>query len=306
MFTAYKVLNRMEIIMIRLIAIDMDGTILSPDHSLSSKNREMILQAQSTGIEVLIATGRAFSEAIKPLQGEGLTLPYVCLNGAEVRDVEGKLISATHLKEHNIEQITTILEASSIEYQLFIDTIVYTLDIENPINAFIQLSTASGQTPPVDEIRKEVMEQVEEGSLIQIDSFDKLISERGSEIYKVFATSYNREDLDAARAALKMIPGLAISSSGAGNIEITNINAQKGIAVENYAKSKGISMDDVMAIGDNYNDLSMMERAGRAVAMKNAPTEIKAACTHMTESNANDGVGLAIETILELQESHKN
>ena len=291
--------------MIRLIAIDMDGTILSPDHSISTKNKEMILQAQSKGIEVLIATGRGFSEAIKPLQNEGLTVPYICLNGAEVRDAEGQLISATHLEEHNIEKITTILEASSIEYQLFIDKIVYTLDIENPINAFIQLSEASGQIPPVEDIRKEIMGQVAEGSLIQIDSFKNLINERGSEIYKVFATSYNREDLDIARAALQLIPGLAISSSGAGNIEITNINAQKGIAVENYAESKGIAMKDVMAIGDNYNDLSMMVRAGRAVAMANAPSEIKAACTHVTESNANDGVGLAIETILELQESSK-
>ncbi len=291
--------------MIRLIAIDMDGTILSPDHSISTKNKEMILQAQSKGIEVLIATGRGFSEAIKPLQNEGLKVPYICLNGAEVRDAEGQLISATHLEEHNIEKITTILEASSIEYQLFIDKIVYTLDIENPINAFIQLSEASGQIPPVEDIRKEIMGQVAEGSLIQIDSFKNLINERGSEIYKVFATSYNREDLDIARAALQLIPGLAISSSGAGNIEITNINAQKGIAVENYAESKGIAMKDVMAIGDNYNDLSMMVRAGRAVAMANAPSEIKAACTHVTESNANDGVGLAIETILELQESSK-
>ena len=79
------------------------------------------------------------------------------------------------------------------------------------------------------------------------------------------------------------------------------MNAQKGIAVEQYAKSKGISMDNVMVIGDNYNDLSMMERAGRSVAMGNAPAEIKAACTTVTTSNEHDGVGLAIEAILQLQ-----
>ena len=279
----------------------MDGTILSPDHSISAKNKQAILNAQSQGIEVLIATGRSFSEAIEPIRGEGINLPYICLNGAEVRDASGELISATHLEKNDIDKITSILDAETIDYQLFIDTIVYTKDVESPLNAFIQLARAAGQTPPVDEIRKEVMDQVERGSLIQLDSFDGLINERGSEIYKVFGTSYNRQDLDNARAALQMIPGLAVSSSGAGNLEITNINAQKGIAVEKYAKSKGISMDHVMAIGDNYNDLSMMELAGRSVAMGNAPADIKAACTHVTESNANDGVGLAIEAILQPQ-----
>ena len=97
-----------------------------------------------------------------------------------------------------------------------------------------------------------------------------MIKQRGNEIYKIFGTSFNRH-LDNAREALKSLPGLAVSSSGAGNLEITNINAQKGIAVEQYAKSKGISMENVMVIGDNYNDLSMMERAGRSVAMGNAP-----------------------------------
>ena len=79
------------------------------------------------------------------------------------------------------------------------------------------------------------------------------------------------------------------------------MNAQKGIAVEQYAKSKGISMDNVMVIGDSYNDLSMMERAGRSVAMGNAPAEIKAACTEITTTNEHDGVGLAIEAILQHQ-----
>ena len=72
--------------MIRLIAIDMDGTILSPDHSISPKNKQAILAAQSQGIEVVIATGRSFPEAYTPISSEGLTLPYICLNGADVRD----------------------------------------------------------------------------------------------------------------------------------------------------------------------------------------------------------------------------
>ena len=287
--------------MIRLIAIDMDGTILSPDHSISTKNKQAILAAQSNGIEVVIATGRSFSEAFEPISSEGLKLSYICLNGAEVRDEFGSLISATHLAEDDINKITSILDAETIDYQLFIDTIVYTKSIEGPIDAFIQLAEAAGQIPPIDDIRKEVMDRVEEGSLIELDSFDDLIKQRRNEIYKVFGTSFNSLHLDNAREALQQLTGLAVSSSGAGNLEITNRHAQKGIALEQYAQSKGISMINVMAIGDNYNDLSMMERAGRSVAMGNAPAEIKAACTVVTTSNEHDGVGLAIEAILQTQ-----
>ena len=287
--------------MIRLIAIDMDGTILSPDHSISTLNKEAILEAQENGIEVVIATGRSYPEAFEPIHGAGLKPSFICINGAEVRDQNGELISETHIMEEDISKVTAILDAEEIDYQLFIDKQVYTRDIEAPIDTFIQLAKAVNQVPNVDEIRSEIMGRVDRGIIRQVDSFDELISQHGSTIYKVFGTSYQRENLDRAREALNLLPGLAVSSSGAGNLEITSVNAQKGIAVEQYAKSKGITMDQVMAIGDNYNDLSMMERAGRSVAMGNAPDEIKAACTHETESNGNDGVGLAIKAILQPQ-----
>jgi len=287
--------------MIRLIAIDMDGTILSPDNSISTKNKQAIIAAQSNGIEVVIATGRSFSEAFGPVSGEGLNLSYICLNGAEVREESGELISATHIIEDDIKKITSILDAHAIDYQLFIDTLIYTKSIKDQIDTFIQLAEAANQIPAVDEIRKEVMDRVERGFVIQLDLYDELINQRGSEIYKVFGTSFNRLNLDNARKELQLLPGLAISSSGAGNLEITNKKAQKGIAVEQYAKSKGISMANVMVIGDSYNDLSMMELAGRSVAMGNAPEEIKAACTAITTTNEFDGVGLAIEAILQHQ-----
>ncbi|KAA0965578.1 HAD family phosphatase [Sporosarcina sp. ANT_H38] len=287
--------------MIQLIAIDMDGTILSPDHSISAKNKQAILAAQSNGIEVVIATGRSFSEAFGPVRDSGLNLSYICLNGAEVRDDLGELISATHIVEADIKKITSILEAHTIDYQLFIDKLIYTKSIKDQMDTFVQLAKAANQIPPIDKILQEIMERVEQGFIVQLDSFDELINQRGSEIYKVFGTSYNRLQLDNARNALQLLPGLAISSSGAGNLEITDINAQKGIAVEQYAKSKGISMANVMVIGDSYNDLSMMERAGHSVAMGNAPVDIKTACTAITTTNEYDGVGMAIEAILQHQ-----
>lgn len=287
--------------MIKLIALDMDGTTLSPELTISQENKEAILAAQSNGIEVVIATGRSFIEAYDPIQNVGLDLPYICLNGAEVRDQSGQLLAATHLYENDVPKITSILDSETIDYQLFIGSEMYTKSIDGIVDIFVQLAEAAHQIPPIEKIRAEVMDRVEQGAIHQIDSFDAIIEKHSNEIYKIFGSSQNPLKLDQAREKLKPLPRIAVSSSGAGNLEITSIHAQKGIAVERYAKTKGISMENVMVIGDSYNDLSMMKRAGHPVAMGNAPADIKAACKTVTATNEHSGVALAIEAILQPQ-----
>lgn len=283
----------------RLIAIDMDGTILSPDHSVSTRNKQAVLQAQESGIEVLIATGRSFSEAYLPISESGLTTDYICLNGSEVRDSYGSLISTTPLLKSDIEHITSTLEAENIHYELFIEDNIYTVDINRQINMFVQAAHALGQTPPIEAIRQEVLKRVEKGYIREVPSYDMVIEENIHNINKIFGTAFDNYDrLLRAREVLQQSPRLAVTSSGKFNIEVNHIDAQKGIALEQYALSKGIAMENVMAIGDSFNDLSMLQKAGRSVAMENAPDEIKHACTHTTTSNEADGVALAIEAIL--------
>lgn len=285
--------------MIQLIAIDMDGTLLSPDHTISEINKQTILEAQAKGIEIVIATGRGYEEAYEPVHREGIDLSFICLNGAEVRDQVGNLIAATYLLAEDINQIISILEANDIDHQLFIDKTIYAKDIQDQIDTFMQLAHAAGQSPDVEDIRQEIEHRVARGVIQIVDTFDNLLHENSYELYKIFGSSFNRKNLDAARATLEQIPSLAVTSSGAGNIEITNINAQKGLALTAFAKAKNIPMDKVLVIGDNYNDLSMMERAGRSVAMGNAPDAIKAACDEVTETNEHHGVGRTIQKVLQ-------
>lgn len=285
--------------MIRLIAIDMDGTILSPDHSISERNKQAILKAQESGIEILIATGRSFSEAHLPVSNAGLTTNYICLNGAEIRDSEKNPLSTTPLAKEDIKQITSILDEEGIHYELFLEDNIYTVDVNRQIDMFVQAAHSLGQTPPVEAIRKEVMSRVEKGYIREVASYDEIIKKYPHQIYKIFGTAFNNnEGLLRARKALRQMHRLAITSSGEHNVEINHINAQKGIALRKYATDKGIPMESVMAIGDSFNDLSMLKIAGRSVAMENAPDEIKEACSYTTTSNEADGVGLAIEAIL--------
>ena len=91
---------------------------------------------------------------------------------------------------------------------------------------------------------------------------------------------------------------MAVSSSGHENLEITNRQAQKGIALEAFVKAKGIVLAETMAMGDSFNDVSMLERVGRAVAMGNAAYEIKTLCDVVTETNDEHGVAKAILEVL--------
>lgn len=287
-----------QYIMIRLIAIDMDGTLLAPDHTVSERNIQAIRAAKEKGVEVVIATGRSYAEAYGPVGDAVRDLSYVCLNGADVRDESGNIISATYLPESDIAEITTTLENENIHYELYIDESIYTVNVEEQVQMFINLARSIGQTAPENDIRREVMGRVQQGFIRPVDSYDEMIRLQGHEIYKIFGVSAQSENLQRANARLQTMPSLAISSSGVQNIEINSINAQKGIAIEEYAKQKGISMKDVMVIGDSFNDVSMMKRAGHSVAMENAPDEIKALCTETTNKSDEDGVAVAIEKAL--------
>src|SRR5690625_1081459 len=131
-----------ETTMIKLIAIDMDGTILCPQLTIREKTKQAILAAQSAGIEVVIATGRSYVEAFDPVDEAGLDLDYICLNGAEVRDRSGKLLDATHLAKDDVPKITSILDSETIDYQLFIGKDMYTKNIEGIVDIFVQLAEA--------------------------------------------------------------------------------------------------------------------------------------------------------------------
>ena len=89
-----------------------------------------------------------------------------------------------------------------------------------------------------------------------------------------------------------------LSSSSRGNLEITHSDAQKGIALETIANQLHIDLQDVMALGDNLNDVSMLERVGYPVAMDNAMPEVKAIAKLVTDTNEHSGVGKAIMKVL--------
>lgn len=284
--------------MIKLIATDMDGTLLNAAHEISQENQEAIKFAQEHGITVVIATGRAFYEANTPVAETDLKVPYICLNGAEVRDETFNIMSTSHLNHSLVSKITSTLKEKDIYYQVYTNRGIYTENPQRDLEIYIDIAERAGQKADVEKIENSIQKRIDNGTLKIVDNYDKIEDIPGELIMKILAFDSDLEKIDLVGQELAQSPNLAVSSSSRGNLEITHSDAQKGIVLSTIAKQLGIDLKDVMALGDNLNDVSMLERVGYSVAMDNAAPEVKTVAKYVTDSNENSGVGKAIKKFL--------
>lgn len=281
----------------------MDGTLLNEYGRVSSENAEAIRKAQAAGIEVVVVTGRPYTNAILPLEKAELSCPIISLNGAEWRGRNGEIVKRIPLEKEMCKEIQAFCEEKDVYFEYFTNDGVFSKSSQD---RFIQIMTTlnADKYPEVDlEILKGIVsqrskERFKNENCQQVEHFDSLYEDEKKIIYKVFVLSSNLEQLKEIQQQLQQDSRLTITSSERGNIEVNHPDAQKGIALKRYAESKGISMQDVMALGDNYNDLSMLQMVGRGVAMGNAADDIKKACRYETDSNVEHGVARAIEEML--------
>ena len=284
--------------MIKLIATDMDGTLLNAAHEISQENVDAIKFAQSQGITVDIATGRAFYEANTPVAETDLSVPYICLNGAEVRDESFNIMNTSNLNHELVERIKSILDKDDVYYQIYTNRGIYTEDPTRDLDIYLDIAKQAGQEADVEKIKQGIQKRIDNGTLKVVNSYEEIEDIPGELIMKVLAFNPDLEKINAIGAELSAIPSLAISSSSRGNLEITHSDAQKGIALESIANQLNIDLKDVMALGDNLNDVSMLERVGYPVAVENAMPEVKAVAKYVTDTNENSGVGKAIMKLL--------
>ncbi|XJZ27210.1 Cof-type HAD-IIB family hydrolase [Bacillota bacterium Lsc_1132] len=284
--------------MIKCIATDMDGTLLnSTAKKITDENRDAILKAQSQGIEVVIATGRSYDEVDSLLEEAGLQCPVICVNGAELRSKEGEIVSATPLAKQDAADAAMLLKENGVYFEVYTDKGKFTNDPKKSVSIIVDIAVSANPDASYEEMIHFAEERVK--TIHQVNDYQELFANEDYQIYKFLAFSFDAEKLAKVSKELGNIEALAVSSSGHENLEITNQQAQKGIALEAFVKAKGISLSETMAIGDNFNDVSMFKKAGRSVAMGNASQMIKDLCDFVTDTNEESGVAKAILTVLE-------
>ncbi|GKQ43013.1 haloacid dehalogenase [Companilactobacillus sp. RD055328] len=282
--------------MIKLIASDMDGTLLNDKMEVSEQNAKAIKAAQEAGIEFLVATGRSIKEAKPFFEQANIKSGLITLNGAEIFDTDANVVESFPITSNTASKVTTILDNNDIYYEITTNKGVFSNSYESRLNGFVDIMIQLNPDLTHDEAVKVSEEKLKVMSTQYIDSYDQLLDNSEYEILKIIAFSSNgREYLADLVTHLSEEEKLIITSSSSNNIEINDYNAQKGFALMDYAKKHGYQPDEVMAIGDNLNDFSMIEMAGTGVAMKNAISEIKEIADVETDTNINDGVAKIIK-----------
>ena len=290
--------------MIKVIASDMDGTLLGDDHKPAPETLAAVKKACDAGIRFMIATGRNFPGAMAELKDAELVCDYIVGSGAEVRNPQQEVV-VTH--PISIELCRAIYEEIR-DYPLSVtfctDGYDYKIGTPEEIeeSLMLQMQLFFSNQPREELAKSETYRRIKKSTRSMSD-MDELEA-AGVPVYKLFLYSEDKAMLDEMNVQLQRNKDIAVASSFPTNLEITDVKAQKGPVLKEYIESLGYTMDEVMVLGDSLNDLSMISMDfGATVAMANADLEVKSAAKYITKSNTEFGVAYAIEELLKRQES---
>lgn len=282
----------------KLIASDLDGTLLNDEGRISAENVRAVKKAMDLGIRFVVATGRSYEAARMPLQAANITCPIISLNGAVTYGADQTVMSRIEMEREVSKKILKVCQKYNMYIEFFTSNGIYSESREGFVEVLVDIMKSANPTISEKEIREKADLRFQAEPVTFIEHYEQIFDIENLEIYKVLAFSTVQDQLEAVHKELESDTDIAITSSGDINLEFNHPEAQKGFALKHYAARLGIDMKDVMSLGDNWNDASMLEMAGRGVAMANAADGIKALCQYTTKSNREHGVAVAIEEML--------
>lgn len=238
----------------RMIALDMDGTLLNEEKEISAENAKWIAEAVKAGVTVMFSTGRGRQSAMPYAEQLGLTAPMVLVNGSEVWRSPAELHKRTLMP---VEWVRTMRQMA-LDYDVW----YWAYAVEGIFNR---------ENWPADPETEPAMGWLKFGYY-----------------------SENPVKLPAIRKTLESWGTLEITNSHPFNIELNPAGISKASGLRDVCAMLGIDMSQVIAMGDSVNDLSMLREAGLGVAMGNAQDEVKAEADIVTSSNDEDGVAQVI------------
>jgi Cof subfamily protein (haloacid dehalogenase superfamily) len=274
---------------IRLLAVDIDGTLLNPESVISTADLAAIRRAHDQGVEVILGTGRRHSFALPVAEQFGFDPWLISSNGAITRSLAGETFHRALLPARTCRKLC----GAMLEFR---GSTVLTFDTENKGAIVLE---------HLDELSKVIQRWLEK-NLRYIDFVVPLEQSLTTDpVQAMFCgpMARMRQALAglAASGLEKEITVLRTEypARDLSILDILNTGCSKGHALERWARHRGIPREQVMAIGDNFNDVEMLAFAGRPFIMGNAPPELHQRGWAVTLSNAENGVAAAIEQVLD-------
>ena len=264
---------------VQLIALDMDGTLLNSQHLVSHFSQETLLRATERGVALAFATGRSLCE----LDDLRHLLPYlhyaITENGASVRNLgTGEKIYTCGMDMQSVREIYRLLLPFDPMFELLADDHIYT---QQSCLEHLSEYDVSG------------FEQIVRKTRTAIPNMADYLAGRTAPISKIHLFFHSPALRNQAIEATAGLP-FDITHQLPANLEFNRKGVTKGVGVTKLAQALGIPLSDVMAIGDNFNDVPMLRIAGISVAMGNGESEARAAAKYITATNDQDGAAQAI------------
>jgi len=273
----------------KLIAIDMDGTLIG-DEGISVADKAAILAAKEAGHIVAIVSGRSHESVLELLKEEGLEhLPVSGSNGA-ITLVNNIEISRVSMPEKLVKEVVNYLD-KTYPFLIYASTGVYSKpDFLERVKAEFETSPGAKGSP--FESYEFMAEYSQNHSVL---TFEDLSEVTKADIFKIFVFLPNPKKKETCSTFVKTLDNVMMTSSYVDNISISSGDGHKGTGLKALANHFNIPLEHTIAVGDNLNDLGMLNIAGLSIAMENAEPEVKEAADVVTLSNLESGVAHAIK-----------
>jgi Cof subfamily protein (haloacid dehalogenase superfamily) len=268
----------------KIIALDLDGTALDSKEEIRPRTKAAVASALAQGVEVALVTGR-HHVAARPYHVElGLTSPALCCNGAYVYDYGAEAtLTGDALSEPEARWLLQACRNSGA------DTMIYTdqaMTFERYTAHLRRLTAWAARYP--EPIRPDIR---------QVESFDRVIDEANL-IWKFVLSHEDTDVLAEWYGRIGENPDLSVEYSWINRLDIVRSGNTKGGRLVEWARSRGVEPAEILAFGDNQNDVSMIEAVGLGVVMGNGDETAKRAAGLVIGDNNSDALGEAIERLL--------
>ncbi len=270
---------------IKMIAVDLDGTLLRDDCSISERNRLVLQDVINNGYLVVPTSGRCFVNASRVLNMFHGLRYFVNANGTVLTDADkGQVIYQHALSAATTGKLFTLIEQFGSFMELY---------------EGMQSHVACDAREQL--MRLHMSDSYADNLLFTCDRHESLrqwIGEPGREIVKFHVISESEKKCETLKQQARETLDVYPISSFPQNMEVVRGHWNKADGLQKLTELLQIAADDVMVLGDSENDLEMLKWAGVSVAMENAPAMVKAQAGEITASNEADGVALALERLL--------
>lgn len=281
--------------MFKLLALDMDGTLLTNQKTITEKVSSSIKDLIERDLGVTIATGRFPASAWLHAQTLGLTYPLVALNGAVVLDAKtGEKIESISLPPKAAGKIADFAKKNNVYVHYHGYNVLY-VNEKNDMNKSWAIANIV-----VDEakelIEENYQDQLSHFRIEEVGSLSEFVkNEKNPAVYKATVINDNTELVESLYQEISQWPELSVTRTGPKRFDINAANVSKKTALETVCRLKNISSKEVVAVGDYDNDSAMLEWAGLGIAMGNGNELVKKLADVTTFSNEEDGVAHIIE-----------